>query len=363
MKISQLTITAAAALAISAAAGTTGMATAFAEAAQAAQAAASPLGSQARLENGDVVQAWTITGLKPSSDPIPYAVRGTLWEATATDEAIQGSVIPIVSNLNARAADGENYRVLFQVATPQGINPATLAQGQKTTGKIYFDVTGEAPTSVVYNDGERDLLTWSQSAAAAAPRPAATGSGTSVSTPARTAPVTPAAPVSNTPATELLPESPAVAPTGTVPAATPGAGAAATDIPGSTVPEALSQNLPQDTVTPGESVGTPLPAAVQQAPAAPAPGAPAPAAPAPGAPAPAAPGPLDAPAAPPAPAPAAPAPGAPAAPAPGAPVTPAPAAPVEGSTTPTVPAGSEAPLTAGGIPTLVPAANAGVPTP
>ncbi|PJK18869.1 MPT63 family protein [Mycolicibacterium goodii] len=356
MKISRLTIAAAAALAISAAAGTTGMATAFAEAAQAAQAAqASPLGSPATLANGDVVQAWTISDLKPSSDPIPYAVRGTLWEATATDEAVRGSVIPIVSNLNARTAGGENYRVLFQVATPQGVNPSTLAQGQKTTGKIYFDVTGEAPTSVVYNDGERDLLTWSQtSSSATSPRPAATGSGTTVSTPARTMPVTPAAPASNAPATELAPESPAVAPTGTAPAAAPGAGAAATDIPGSTVPplaedatpEQLGAPLPQDTVSPGESVGTPLPAAVQQAPAAPAAPAPAPAAPAPGAP--------EAPAAPPAPAATAPAPGG----APAAPVTPAPA---DGATTPTVPAGSDAPLTAGGIPTLVPAAN--VPTP
>lgn len=356
MKISHLTITAAAALAISAAAGTTGIATAFAEAAQAAQAAqTNSLGSQAELENGDVVQAWTISDLKPSADPIPYAVHGTLWEATATDEAVRGSVIPIVSNLNARSAGGENYRVLFQVATPQGVNPGTLAQGQKTTGKIYFDVTGEAPTSVVYNDGERDLLSWSQTASAATtPRPAATGSGTSVSTPARTAPITPAAPASNAPATELAPESPAVAPTGTAPAAAPGAGAAATDIPGSTVPppaeegapEELGAPLPQDTVSPGESVGTPLPAAVQQAPAAPAaPGAPAPEAPAPGA--------LEAPAAP--------APVAPEAPA--APVSPAPAAPADGSTTPTVPAGSDAPLTAGGIPTLVPAANAGVPTP
>jgi Domain of unknown function (DUF1942) len=30
------------------------------------------------------VQGWTITDLKPSSDSIPYAPQGTLWEATAT---------------------------------------------------------------------------------------------------------------------------------------------------------------------------------------------------------------------------------------------------------------------------------------
>ena len=108
---------------------------------------AAAIGSPAKLvdADGNVVQSWTITGLKTSSDVIPYPVAGTLWEATATDEAVMGGVTPIVSNLNARAGDGENYRVLFGVATPQGVNPATLAQGQKTTGKVYFDVTGAAP--------------------------------------------------------------------------------------------------------------------------------------------------------------------------------------------------------------------------
>lgn len=96
------------------------------------------LGSQAKLDNGNVIQGWTVTDLKPSTDAIPYDVRGTLWEITATDEAIQGSVTPIVSNFNLRGAGGENYRALFQVATPQGVNPATIPQGQKTSGKIYF---------------------------------------------------------------------------------------------------------------------------------------------------------------------------------------------------------------------------------
>jgi hypothetical protein len=119
-----------------------------------------PFGSQGRLVDGPVIQGWTITDLKPSSDNIPYQPVGRLWEATATDEAIQGSVTPIVSNLNARAADGTNYRALFGVATPQGVNPATLAQGQKTTGKVYFDVTGPDPDRVVYNSAGTDLLVW-----------------------------------------------------------------------------------------------------------------------------------------------------------------------------------------------------------
>ena len=96
------------------------------------------LGQPAELINGPVVQAWTISGLKPSSDVIPWHVRGALWEATATNTAVAGTVQPIVSDLNARARNGDTYRTLFLVATPQGVNPAALAQGQQTSGKIYF---------------------------------------------------------------------------------------------------------------------------------------------------------------------------------------------------------------------------------
>ena len=154
------------------------------------------IGQQAKLVTGDIVQGWTISGLKPSADVIPYTPGGVLWEATATNEAIQGTVQPIVSNLNARTANGEDYRVLFGIATSQGVNPAALAQGEKTTGKVYFDVTGETPDRVVYNDGGDDLLLWEP-----AP-PAATGAGTQwtppstgsvQSAPVRTAPAAPAA--------------------------------------------------------------------------------------------------------------------------------------------------------------------------
>lgn len=139
------------------------------------------LGQQGRLTNGDVVQAWTISDLKVSTDQLPYQPKGTLWEATATDEAIQGSVIPIVANFNAKANDGETYRVLYGVASAQGVNPGTLSQGEKTTGKIYFDVTGANPETVTYTSGDEDLLTW-KAAPVAAPRSAR------VVRPSRTAP-------------------------------------------------------------------------------------------------------------------------------------------------------------------------------
>ncbi|OBF21634.1 immunogenic protein MPT63, partial [Mycolicibacterium conceptionense] len=144
------------------------------------------LGGQGKLDGG--TQVWTVTDLKPSTDTINYAPRGTLWEVTATNEALRGSVTPIVSNFNVRAADGQNYRALFQVPSQQGVNPATLAEGQKTSGKIYFDVTGDQPTSVVYNAGGNDVLVWNKTAAPAS-APAAANA------PKRQAPAaTPAAP-------------------------------------------------------------------------------------------------------------------------------------------------------------------------
>lgn len=202
------------------------------------------LGEQGELVNGDVVQGWTVTGLKPSTDVIPYPVTGTLWEATATDEAISGNVIPIVSNLNARAESGQTYRVLFGVATPQGVNPATLAEGESTTGKIYFDVTGDAPDSVVYNASGTDMLVWVE-----APPPApATGSGAGYPQSAGTY----AAPAESTPAEPS--ETPS--PTAEADTAEPGAEATMTPAP------AGSSGTP----LPEGSSGTPLPAQASPAP-------------------------------------------------------------------------------------------------
>lgn len=168
------------------------------------------IGQQAELVTGEVVQGWTIADLQPSSDAIPFTPRGTLWEATATDEAIAGSAQPVISNLNARASDGQEYRVLFGIATPQGVNPAPLAQGEKTTGKIYFDVVGAEPDTVVYNAGGTDLLVWRP----APPTPVATdgtwtppAAGSPQSAPTQAAPETPATGSSGTPITEAAPQA------------------------------------------------------------------------------------------------------------------------------------------------------------
>ncbi|WP_197375870.1 MPT63 family protein [Mycolicibacterium baixiangningiae] len=256
------------------------------------------IGQQADLVNGAVVQGWTVTDLKTSTDTIPYAVRGTLWEATATDEAVQGAAIPIVSNFNARAKNGETYRALWQVATPQGVNPATLGQGQETTGKLYFDVTGAQPDSVVYNDGGQDLLLWVQpapSSTPSSPRSSSSPSGSATSSAPQAAeatppvaaeavepvePVEPGAPGAPAPASAELVPAPAASAGTPLPATSAGTPLPATSA-GTPLP-ATSAGTP----LPVGAQGTPVPAGSQGTPAlAPAPAAPAAPAPAPAAPA------------------------------------------------------------------------------
>lgn len=237
------------------------------------------LGQQGRLTNGDVVQAWTISDLKVTADQLPYQAKGTLWEATATDEAVQGSVIPIVANFNAKTKDGETYRVLYGVPTEQGVNPGTLSQGEKTSGKIYFDVTGAAPETVTYTSGDEDLLTWKAAPVAAAPR----SGGSSQSHGTNPAPATSAAPTTSA--------APAAVPAGSQGTPLP-AGSQGTPVDGQQPAATPTPTVAPVTATPGPTPATPAPAAEgtplnnTAVPASPAPASPAPASPAPAAPAP-----------------------------------------------------------------------------
>jgi hypothetical protein len=62
-----------------------------------------------------------------------------------------------------------------------------LLPGSKSTGKVYFDAVGEAPTSVVYNGA--DMLTWIEPpAAAAGEEPAAEEEAPAEEAPAEEAP-------------------------------------------------------------------------------------------------------------------------------------------------------------------------------
>lgn len=193
-------------------------------------------------DGGAVVAGWTVTDFRPSSDTIPYQVAGRLYEATAAVEADQGTVTPMVPNLNARATDGETYRALYNVATPQGVNPSALPQGAKSTGKVYFDVTGAVPNSVVYNDGSQDLLIWTGSA----PAPAATPAPAPAAAPAP-APAAPPAPAPAAP--------PAPAPAG-APAPAPAAAPAATPAASGSLPSGTSPSGGSTTGVTGISAGS-----------------------------------------------------------------------------------------------------------
>ncbi|BBY96477.1 hypothetical protein MGALJ_61460 (plasmid) [Mycobacterium gallinarum] len=138
-------------------------ATALSAPSSAAEACPHQFGSpQQRVDAaGTVVQEWTIAGLQKSEDVLPgYTPRGQLWQATATLQAVKGTVTPLIPSFYAAAPGGQRVGVLWQAATPQGIAPTTLAQGQSSTGKIYFDVIGEDPMGIVYNDGAGELLMW-----------------------------------------------------------------------------------------------------------------------------------------------------------------------------------------------------------
>ena len=81
---------------------------------------------------------YTVQGLRPSSDAVFH--NGRLYEANVTNDG----GVPIAALFNARAESGQNYRII----------------GGGIPGKIYFDVVGDTPNSVVYNDGVQDLLVW-----------------------------------------------------------------------------------------------------------------------------------------------------------------------------------------------------------
>lgn len=110
---------------------------------------------------GQVQLSWTVSNLQPSTDETPgYTPAGKLWEAIATVNAISGTVTPAISQFNAVAPRQDAYRVLWFVASPTNISGATIPQGAQATGKIHFDVTGAAPTTVTMNNGMEDLLIW-----------------------------------------------------------------------------------------------------------------------------------------------------------------------------------------------------------
>jgi len=86
---------------------------------------------------------YTVKKLAPSSDPVPH--NGTLYAARLVVDGFGGSTNPMIERFGARAQSGDFYPAIW---------------GASNIGKLYFDVVGEVPNSVVWNDGTRDILAW-----------------------------------------------------------------------------------------------------------------------------------------------------------------------------------------------------------
>ena len=99
-----------------------------------------PFGQPESLKDvyGNPMITYTVQRLRPSSDAVFH--NGRLYEANVTNDG----GVPIAALFNARAESGQNYRII----------------GGGIPGKIYFDVVGDTPNSVVYNDGVQDLMVW-----------------------------------------------------------------------------------------------------------------------------------------------------------------------------------------------------------
>src|SRR3954447_12152298 len=115
-----------------------------------------PFGTQETINDwatGGPMIGYTVQNLVPSSDPVPH--NGQLYESTLIVNAFGAWATPMIPMFNARAQSSALYRVL-PASGPGGAVPP----GGNSTGKLYFDVVGDPPNSVVYNDGVRDLLAW-----------------------------------------------------------------------------------------------------------------------------------------------------------------------------------------------------------
>jgi hypothetical protein len=86
---------------------------------------------------------YTAYTLGPSSDPVPH--NGQLYSAKIKINGYGGNADPMIGRFGARALSGVFYPAIG---------------GASNMNKLYFDVVGDVPNSVVWNDGVRDILVW-----------------------------------------------------------------------------------------------------------------------------------------------------------------------------------------------------------
>jgi hypothetical protein len=93
--------------------------------------------------NGLPYIGYAVGKLAPSSDPVPH--NGTLYAAKLVVDGFGANYPVFVERFGARAESGDLYPSIW---------------GASNAGKLYFDVVGPIPNSVVFTDGGRDLLAW-----------------------------------------------------------------------------------------------------------------------------------------------------------------------------------------------------------
>jgi hypothetical protein len=116
-------------------------------------------GEQERINDwgtGAPLIGYTVMNFSPSSAAGPHS--GQLYEATLNVVAFDGWANPRIERFVARAESGDGDPVILNA--PGGISGAQIPPGGSTTGTLYFDVIGDIPNSVVWNDGTRDILGW-----------------------------------------------------------------------------------------------------------------------------------------------------------------------------------------------------------
>ncbi len=102
-------------------------------------------GEQERLNgpNGMPYIGYVVNDFGPSNDPIPH--KGQLYSANLWVDGFGTNTNPMIERFGARTLKGVFYPSI---------------QGASNMNKLYFDVTGPVPNSVVWNDGVRDILAW-----------------------------------------------------------------------------------------------------------------------------------------------------------------------------------------------------------
>ena len=102
-------------------------------------------GEQERLNRPDGFPyiGYVVDDFGPSSDPVPH--RGKLFAANLWIDGFGTNTNPMIDRFGARTKKGVFYPAI---------------QGASNMNRLYFDVTGPEPNSVVWNDGVRDILAW-----------------------------------------------------------------------------------------------------------------------------------------------------------------------------------------------------------